>query len=92
MVLAALALAPAAGAWTKLTADTLQNTVDPAVVVLPNGTELIAYREPVAGNLKVIRNGATKTLASGLPLVGDAQILALSGGTLLLYAGENTGV
>jgi len=88
----ALVLAPVAGAWTKLTPDTLQNIVDPAVVVLPSGTELIAYREPVAGTLKVIANGKTLTLAAGLPLVGDAQILAPRSGPLLLYAGENTGV
>ncbi len=92
-VLLALVAAPAAGAWTKLTGDTLQNIVDPSVVVLPStGTELIAYREPVAGNLKVIRGNNTITLASGLPFVGDAQILYTGGGTLLLYAGEGTGV
>ena len=92
-VLLALVAAPAAGAWTKLTGDTLQNIVDPSVVVLPNtGTELIAYREPVAGNLKVIRGNNTITLASGLPFVGDAQILYTGGDTLLLYAGEGTGV
>ena len=91
-VLIALVAAPAAGAWTKLTGDTLQNIVDPSVVVLPGtGTELIAYREPVAGNLKVIRGTSTTTLASGLPFVGDAQIV-VTGGTLLLYAGEGTGV
>jgi hypothetical protein len=92
IVLGALVLAPGAGAWTKLTDDTLQNIVDPSVVVLPNGTELIAYREPVAGNLKVIRGGSTQTLASGLPLVGDAEILAPSAMSLLLFAGENTGI
>ena len=91
VVLLALAAAPAAGAWTKLTGDTLQNIVDPSVVVTDLGTELIAYDEPQAGNLKVIGNGSTQTLASGLPFVGDAQIL-VTGSTLLLYAGEGTGV
>jgi len=91
-VLLVLVAAPAAGAWTKLTGDTLQNIVDPSVVVLGDtGTELIAYDEPQAGNLKVIRGNNTVTLASGLPFVGDAQIL-LTDGTLLLYAGEGTGV
>ncbi len=91
-VLLALVAAPAAGAWTKLTGDTLQNIVDPSVVVLPvTGTELIAYREPVAGNLKVIRGNNTETLASGLPFVGDAQIVVINS-SLLLYAGEATGV
>jgi hypothetical protein len=92
VVLLALVAAPGAGAWTKLTGDTLQNIVDPSVVVLPNtGTELIAYREPVAGNLKVIRGNNTATLASGLPFVGDAQLLDFNG-SLTLYAGEGTGV
>ncbi len=91
VVLLVLVAAPAAGAWTKLTGDTLQNIVDPSVVVLSTGTELIAYREPVAGNLKVIRGNNTTTLASGLPFVGDAQLLDIHD-QLLLYAGEGTGV
>jgi hypothetical protein len=90
-VLLVLVAAPAAGAWTKLTGDTLQNIVDPSVLVLNKGTELIAYREPVAGNLKVIRGTPTKTLASGLPFVGDAQLLEV-GDALGIYAGEGTGV
>jgi hypothetical protein len=91
-VLLALVAAPAAGAWTKLTGDTLQNIVDPSIVVFPDtGTELIAYREPQAGNLKVIRGNNTMTLATGLPFVGDPQILMI-GFTLLLYAGEGDGV
>jgi hypothetical protein len=93
-LLAALAAAPAAGAWTKLTGDTLQNIVDPSVVAIQDGTgrEVIAYREPVAGNLKVIRNGSTLTLASGLPFVGDPVLVGINDDNLLLYAGEGTGV
>jgi hypothetical protein len=91
VVALALVAVPAAGAWTKLTGDTLQNIVDPSVVVLSTGTELIAYREPVAGNLNVIRGSNTVTLASGLPFVGDAQLLNVND-SLLLYAGEGTGV
>jgi hypothetical protein len=91
-VLAALTLAPAAGAWTKLTGDTLQNIVDPAVVVLPDGTELIAYREPVAGTFKVIHKGLTATLVSGRPIVGDGVILRQPSGALLLYFSDEQGV
>jgi len=90
-VLLALVAAPAAGAWTKLTGDTLQNIVDPSVVVTSIGTELIVYREPVAGNLKVIRGNNTTTLASGLPFVGDAQLLDVND-SFIIYAGEGTGV
>src|SRR5438874_8040404 len=88
---AALVLAPAAGAWTSLTDDTLQNIVDPSVVVLPSGTELIAYREPVAGNFKVIHGGATATVVSGRPIVGDGVILQ-TGGTLTLLFSDEQGV
>ena len=83
-VAAALVLAPAAGAWTKLTGDTLQNIVDPSVAVLPTGSELIAYREPVAGTFKVIHGGATSTVVAGRPIVGDGVILQ-TGSTLSLY-------
>jgi hypothetical protein len=87
---AALVLVPAAGAWTKLTGDTLQNIVDPSVVVLPNGSELIAYREPVAGNFKVVHDGATVTVVSGRPIVGDGVILQ-TGGTLALFFSDDQG-
>lgn len=90
-VAATLVLAPAAGAWTKLTGDTLQNIVDPSVLVLSDGTELIAYREPVAGNLKLIRNGSTTTLASGLAIVGDA-VLAPGSGVIYLFGSGPSGV
>jgi hypothetical protein len=87
-VAAALVLAPAAGAWTKLTGETLQNIVDPSVVVLPNGSELIAYREPVAGNFKVIHGGSTTTVVSGRPIVGDGVILPTGGALTLLFSDE----
>jgi hypothetical protein len=85
---AVLVLAPAAAAWTKLTGDTLQNIVDPSVVVLPSGLEVIAYREPVAGNFKVIHDGATSTVVSGRPIVGDGVILQTGGGLTLLFSDE----
>src|SRR5207253_11172078 len=90
-VAAALVLAPAAGAWTKLTGDTLQNIVDPSVAVLPSGSELIAYREPVAGTFKVIHGGATSTVVAGRPIVGDGVILQ-TGSTLSLYYPDEQGV
>jgi len=90
-VAAALVLAPSAGAWTKLTGDTLQNTVDPSVVVLPSGSELIAYSEPAAGDFKVIHGGATATVVSGRPIVGDGVILQ-TGSTLSLYFSDEQGV
>ncbi len=90
--LSGLVLAPAAAGWTKLTPDSLQNIVDPGVLVLPNGTELIAYREPVAGTFKVIRGGSTATLVSGRPIVGDGVLAALPGGAIALTFSDDQGV
>jgi hypothetical protein len=81
-----------AGAWTKLTSSPLDNTVDPSVVVLPNGAVAFAYREPRTRNLDVQIGSSKKTVAHGLPSVGDPQLLRLPDGSLLLVAAENTGV
>ena len=55
-----------------------------------HGTELIAYGEPQAGNLKVIRGNNTVTLASGLR--SSATRRSPHRRHALLYAGEGTGV
>jgi hypothetical protein len=61
-----LVFSPAAGAWTKLSSGNLENTVDPSVIVLANGKQAIAYREPKARAVVVIVGGKSKTVASGL--------------------------
>ena len=95
-VLATLALAtvPAAGAgdWAPLTPASLDNTVDPSVVVLPGGAQLVAYRDPKRRALRVIVAGKTKTIAAGLAAVGDPQLLELPGGRLALYGSDEHGV
>jgi hypothetical protein len=95
-ILAALALAtlPSAEAdgWARLTAPTLDNTVDPSVVVLPGGAQLVAYRDPKGRALRVITSGKTKTVAAGLAAVGDPQLLELPGGKLALYGSDEHGV
>jgi hypothetical protein len=83
---------PSAGAWTKLSASGLENTVDPSVIVLANGTQAIAYREPGARAVVVIAGGKTKTVATGLAGVGDPQIVQLPNGTLDLFAADQDGV
>jgi hypothetical protein len=60
--------------------------------VLPSHGELFAYREPNAGRLKVIVDGETKTLASGLASVWDPRVVQLPGGSLDLFASEESGV
>jgi hypothetical protein len=87
-----LVCSPAAGAWTKLTAGNLENTVDPSVIVLANGKQAIAYREPKARAVVVIVGGKPKTVASGLAGVGDPQIVQLPNGTLDLFAADQDGV
>ena len=88
----ALALATGAGAWTKVTPASLDNGVDPSVLVLPSGGVLVAYRDPRAHKLAVIVNATAKTVASGLASVGDAQLLRLPSGSLELVAADQAGV
>jgi hypothetical protein len=87
-----LVMSPAAGAWTKLTAGNLENTVDPSVIVLANGKQAIAYREPKARAVVAIVDGKTRAVASGLAGVGDPQIVQLPSGMLDLFAADQDGV
>ena len=62
------------------------------MIVLANGKQAIAYREPKARAVVVIVGGKTKTVASGLAGVGDPQIVQLPNGTLDLFAADQDGV
>jgi hypothetical protein len=82
-VLAALVLVPAAGAWTRLTPNSLPNTVRPAVA-LSGSTELVAYDDG-ASTLRILsRPGGTKTIFSGWPGVFQPALAAGQGGTVVL--------
>ena len=64
---AALVLAPAAGAWTRLTPETLANTAEPSVLRLANGAELVGWRDDKAGAVRMLRlpGSDVQTLVSG---------------------------
>ena len=87
-----LAVAPSAGAWTRLGSGGLDNTVDPATVVLADGTTVVAYREPKPRALVVAIDGRPKTVASGLASVGDPALVQLANGSLLLLSADQDGV
>jgi hypothetical protein len=81
--LAALVLAPAAGAWTRLTPNVLPNTVRPAVA-LSGTTEILAYDDR-ASTLKVLRRpGGLQTVVSGWPGVFQPALAAGQGNTVFL--------
>lgn len=85
VIAAALALAPAAGAWMRLTPDVLPNSVKPGLLLLENASELVAYDNP-SGSVSVIRQPAAEvTVVSGWPAVGKPALVRRPDGTLLLY-------
>jgi hypothetical protein len=88
----ALVMSPAAGAWTKVSAGNLDNTVDPSVILLRSGLQAVAYREPKAHAVVVIVGGKAKTVASGLAAVGDPGLVQLPNGTLDLFVADQDGV
>jgi len=87
----ALAFVPPAAAWTKVSPATLDNAVDPSVV-LADGKEYVAYREPKARAVVVEVDGKPGAVVKGLASVGDPQLLALPNGALLLLVADQAGV
>ncbi len=91
-MLAALALAPAASAWTTL-ATGVQNIVVPSMIVTEAGTELVSWESPVAGTISISRNRASaKTLVSGDPIAGRTQLVQQPTGAIQLYFPNGQGV
>lgn len=91
---AALVLAPAAGAWTRLTPETLSNTAEPSVLRLSNGAEVVGWRDDQAGAVRmtVLPGGSVQTLASGYASVGTPRFVQLPDGSLAAYFGGSGGV
>ena len=91
VVIAALAFAPAASAWTTLTGG-VQNTVVPSVIVTQAGTKLVSWEAPV-GTISVSRrNSAGKTLVTGDPVPGRTQLIQQPNGAIQLYFPNAAGV
>jgi hypothetical protein len=92
VVIATLALAPAASAWTTL-ASGVGNTVVPSVIVTQAGTELVSWDAPVGGTISISRNNAPgKTIVSGDPVAGRTQLVQQPNGAIQLYFPNAGGV
>ena len=91
-LLAGLALAPAASAWTTL-AGGLQNTVIPSLLVTQAGTTVVSFNSPTGGTISVSRSGEPpKVLVSADPLDGRTQLLQQPDGAIQLYFPNAQGV
>src|SRR5579884_2988106 len=80
-----LVLVPSASAagWQPV-ATGLTNIVQPALLRTAAGTELVAWNTP-NGSLRLLRNGTSETLLSGLPFVGKPALVQQPNGALQLY-------
>jgi hypothetical protein len=91
VVIAALALAPAASAWTTLTGG-VGNTAVPSIILTQAGTQLVSW-DATAGTISVSRsNAAGKTLVSGDPIPGRTQLVQQPNGAIQLYFPNAQGV
>jgi hypothetical protein len=91
VVIAALAFAPAASAWTTLTGG-VQNTVVPSAIITQAGTELVSWESPT-GTISVSRsNAAGKTIVTGDPIPGRTQMIQQPSGAIQLYFPNAAGV
>ena len=85
VVIAVLALAPAASAWTTLTGG-VDKSVVPSIIVTQAGSELVSWDSPVGGTISVSRNNASgKTIVSGDPSAGRTQLVQQPNGAIQLY-------
>jgi hypothetical protein len=92
VVIAALALAPAASAWTTLTGG-VGNTTVPSIILTQAGTQLISWDAPVGGTISVSRGSAAgKTVVSGDPIPGRTQLVQQPNGAIQLYFPNAQGV
>ena len=86
----ALVLAPAAHAWTQISAGSVVNTMQPGILRTALGTELAAYSDN-ASTLKVWSSAkGDVTVASGLLSVGKPALVQLPAGPIELYAPATT--
>jgi hypothetical protein len=85
VVIAALAFAPAASAWTTLTGG-VGNTTVPSIIVTQAGSQLVSWDSPVGGTISVSRNnGTAKVVVSGDPSAGRTQLVQQPNGAIQLY-------
>jgi hypothetical protein len=86
----ALAVAPAAHAWTGISTVPVTNTMQPGVLRTASGVELAAYSDR-ASTLKVWSSAkGDVTVATGLLSVGKPALVQLPSGAVELYAPATT--
>ncbi len=91
-LLAALAVIPAALAWTTLTSG-VQNTVVASMLVTQQGSELVSWDSPVGGTISISRNhGPAKVLVTGDPAANRTQLVQQPSGAIQLYYPNAQGV
>ena len=91
-LLAALAVTPAALAWTTLTSG-VQNTVVASMLVTQQGSELVSWDSPVGGTISITRNhGPAKVLVTGDPAANRTQLVQQPSGAIQLYYPNAQGV
>jgi hypothetical protein len=92
VVIAALAFAPAASAWTTLSGG-VQNAVVPSAIVTQAGTELVSWESPVGGMISISRGGAAgRAIVTGDPIPGRTQLIQQPNGAIQLYFPNAGGV
>jgi hypothetical protein len=85
VVIAALAFAPAASAWTTLTGG-VDVSVVPSVIVTQAGSTVTSWDSPVGGTISISRNGGPgKTVVTGDPSAGRTQLIQQPNGAIQLY-------
>ncbi|MGZ4390015.1 MAG: hypothetical protein ACXVZL_11610, partial [Gaiellaceae bacterium] len=91
-LLAGLAAAPAASAWTTLSGG-VQNGVIPATLVTQAGTELVSFESPTGGTISVSRSrAAPKVVFANDPIAGRTQLVQQPNGAIQLYFPNAQGV
>ncbi|HVU76239.1 MAG TPA: hypothetical protein VHC67_01565 [Gaiellaceae bacterium] len=90
-ILAALAFAPSALAWTPISQTPLSNIDRPATLLTSAGTELVVWSDNGSGLWLWSSKGGTKQIAT-VPFVAQPQVVQQPSGAVQLYAGSGGGV
>ena len=87
VAVAVLVLAPGAKAWTRLTPDSLPNTVEPSVLRTAAGSELVGWRDDASQAVMLLRlpGGTPQPLVTGWPGVGTPRFVQQPNGTLIAF-------
>jgi hypothetical protein len=89
---AALALAPAAMAWTPVPGG-VQNSVVPSMLETAAGSTLVSFESPLGNTISVARNhAAPKVVVASDPIVGQTQLIQQPSGAIQLYFPNLAGV